>query len=128
MAPLLCLLIAACGNEPLAKDPTGKFLVAAKCTPTTLSKTIVDTTDATLILAFESNNKDVMAATNAANRTTRRALSTTGPLWSVVASGSAGSVAAAAILPAPYAEYGRVATHAQTYVPKCMAYVSVEVV
>ena len=65
---------------------------------------------------------------DAANRTTRRALSTTGPLWSVVASGSAGSVAAAAILPAPYAEYGRVATHAQTYVPKCMAYVSVEVV
>jgi ABC-type sugar transport system substrate-binding protein len=71
LAPFLCLLIAACGTEPLAKDPTGKFLVGAKCTPTTLSKTIVATTDATLILAFESNNRDVMTATNAANRTTR---------------------------------------------------------
>jgi ABC-type sugar transport system substrate-binding protein len=71
LAPLLCLLIAACGNEPLAKDPTGKFLVAAKCAPTTLGKTVANTIDATLILAFESNNTEVMTATNAANRTTR---------------------------------------------------------
>lgn len=71
LAPLLCLLIPACDSKPLAKDPTGKFAVAAKCSPTTLTTTVADTTDATLVVAFEWHNKDVMAATNAAKRTTR---------------------------------------------------------
>jgi len=71
LAPLIYLLITACGNQPLATGPAGKFLVTAKCTPTTLGETVAETDDATLILAFESNNKDVITATNAANRATR---------------------------------------------------------
>ncbi|MGK0433999.1 MAG: ABC-type sugar transport system substrate-binding protein [Planctomycetota bacterium] len=71
LAPILCLLIPACGSEPLAKDPTGKFAVAAKCFPTTLTKTVADTAEATLVVAFEWQNEDVMAAINAAKRTTR---------------------------------------------------------
>ncbi|MFT4515788.1 MAG: ABC-type sugar transport system substrate-binding protein [Planctomycetota bacterium] len=71
LAPLLCLLITACGNGPLAKDSTGKFQVAARCSPATLTETVTNEADTTLIVAFESNNREVIAATNAAKRTTR---------------------------------------------------------
>tara|TARA_R110002072_G_scaffold67163_3_gene165118 strand:- start:137742 stop:138749 length:1008 start_codon:yes stop_codon:yes gene_type:complete len=71
VALLSCLLTSACGSKSMASDPTGKFHLAASCAPEALRKTVAATPQATLILAFESSNKDVVAATNAAKRAIR---------------------------------------------------------
>ena len=76
---LLCLTISACSNEPLAKDPDGYYQVVAKCNTTTLTDTINDAADATLIVAFGAKNQEILARTTAAKRTTQPFVVTIGP-------------------------------------------------
>jgi hypothetical protein len=67
---LSSLMLAACGNAPLASDTTGKFLVTAKCTPATLTATVAANQNATLVVSFGPTTRDPLADIAAAGRST----------------------------------------------------------
>lgn len=71
LAFALCLTATSCGSKPIARDPSGKLSVAARCAPETLTDTLKAHPEATLIVAFDASNRAILAATDAAKRPAR---------------------------------------------------------
>lgn len=70
LALLACWSLAACSNEPFAKDADGKYVVTGKCTPSQLAAAIADFKGATLIVDFGPDSPNLAATTKAAKRAT----------------------------------------------------------
>jgi len=77
-ALLSCLAIAGCAHKPLAIGADGKYQVTAKCSPATLTATIRDAIDATLVVAIHPCEPDILAAVSAAKRPSRPVVVTIG--------------------------------------------------
>lgn len=70
LALVSCGMLAACSNEPFAKDQSGKYVISGKCTPDHLAEAISEHEDATLILDFGPNTSNLAQIANAAKRAT----------------------------------------------------------
>ena len=70
MTLVSCWMLAACSNEPFAKDQSGKYVISGKCTPGHLAEAIANHEDATLILDFGPNTSNLAQIANAAKRAT----------------------------------------------------------